>query len=350
MDKKFTDLDNEASMPRDEGLDAVVAKIQKLLNLRDKNPNEAEAAAAAAKVQALLEAYNIDMATIEQGNSGSGKREEARTSGGMYVYERELWKAIADLNFCVYITTRARVPRLKSQPLGPTKIVFQHRLIGRVVNTRATYAMGNYIQSTIERLCRERFPANNQFFMREAVAFREGMADKIKVRLWERRRESQREEDRKAQEAAARAKATGIDTAFALTLKDVGNSEEKGNYDFIHGEGAWDRREAAHEKWDKEYAERRAAQAKADKEAEEAYTAWAAENPEEAAKAEKQRLAKERAAERARQRRGGGWGRYRAPDAREQRQSSDYYDQGQEAGAKVSLEPQMDRGETKRIK
>jgi hypothetical protein len=327
----------------DEGMERVVEKVRKLLNLAAKNTNEAEAASATAKAQELLAAYNLDMATIEQGGGESGKREEQRMMGGMYLYERELWNAIAQLNFCMYFTTRG-----KPNPKTRRKISFQHRIIGRTVNTASTKAMGGYIQGVIERLCRERFPVNSQFFSSEAVAFREGMADKIGTRLRERRQEILREEDNKKKAAAAK---SGVDTKFALTLTDVKKSEEIGNYNFIHGEGAWERREARKAEREKEWAEERAREAAAEAEADAAYAAWAAANPEEAA-AEARKAEAE--AKKKREKEDRSWSRRsyreRAPSARERRQNSDYYDDGYRRGAEVSLDQQVDsRSDQKRI-
>jgi hypothetical protein len=329
-------------MTTEPNIEAIVEKVKKLLNLAGKNSNEAEAASATAKAMQLLAAYNLDMATIEQGGGESGKREEARLMGGMYIYERELWSAIAELNFCMYFTTRQK-STVKSR-----KISFAHRIIGRTVNTVGTKAMADYIQGTIARLCRDRFPQNNQFFLREAVAFREGMADKIVSRLNERRRSAERAEADKKAEMASKAGQSG-DTRFALTIADVKKTEEAANYDFLHGEGAWQRREDGYEEWNRAQAARREARAKADAEAEAAYAQWAAANPEEAAadarKAEAERKKKEKAQERSWNRRSY---RSRQPTARERRQGSDYYDAGYEKGSSVSLEPQVDSREGQR--
>lgn len=328
----------------DPGMERIVDKVRKLLNLAAKNSNEAEAASAAAKAQELLAAYNLDMASVGQGGD-DGKREDARQRGGMYIYERELWNAIAQLNFCMYFTTRGKM----KNKAGKLQWSFVHRVIGRTVNTIGSKVMAEYLQGTIERLCRERFPQNNQFFMREAVAFREGMSDKIAARLWQRRSEVLEEQAAKKAEEAERTKGAG--TAFALTLVDVKANEEAGNYDFLHGEGAWARRQARSEEWNKGYAERRAAEAKAEAEADAAYAQWAAENPEEAAKEtakEKARLKKEQ--EKAEKKWANRRERYRAPTARERRQNSNYYDDGYRKGAEVSLDQQVgDRSNQRRI-
>jgi hypothetical protein len=331
-------------------MDKVIEKVQRLLNLASKNPNEHEAASAAAKAQELLTAYNLDMAVLEQGNSGSGKREDARIRGGAYQYERELWRKIAELNFCYYFVTRER----NKEKYRGRSWSFKHRIVGRVVNTTATKVMGDYIQSTIERICRERFPQASQFFSREAVAYREGMSDAVWHKLDVKRREMKKAEAAKAQkeeEDRLRAARAGVSLATALTIADVVKSEEIANYDFLHGEGAWDRKEKANAEWKKELAEHRAEQAKADREAEEEYTRWAAAHPEEAAKEAAKVRAQEKAKARARERRGSSY-RERRMTGREERESSTYFHQGYDRGKDISIEPQMGdrKSETKRIK
>jgi hypothetical protein len=126
-----------------------------------------------------------------------------------------------------------------------------------------------------------------------------------------------------------------------LTLKSVAESEEAANYDFLHGEGAWARKQKAIEEAEKRWAERRAEQAKAEAEAERVYAEWAAANPEEAAKeAEKERKkARQKAQRRAL---GGGGFRYRQESASEKRRDSSAYWSGRDAGKDVSIDPQTD--------
>lgn len=327
-----------------EDLAKVTERVRKLLALAEKNPNEAEATAAAAKAQELLVAYNLDMATVEQGGK-SGKREESRQRGGMYLYERQLWRAVAELNFCLYFIHRHQTDRVRRNT-NRRVWEFQHRVIGRVVNTAATRAMGEYLQQTIERLCRERLhgdhgdKTNSQFFSSWAMAYREGIADRVIEKLQERRAHLIKEEERKVRAAAKAARAagrTGTSTTTALTILSVTKSEQDANKDFLYGEG-----------WSAEQAAERAARAAAEKEADRAYSAWAKANPEEA----KKKAAQEREEDRkywARRQGGrrGGWGRESASD---RRKGSGAYYAGYDAGAGVSIEPQVDKGEQKRLR
>lgn len=315
--------------------EAVVARVRKLLAMAShKTSNEAEAASALSKAQALLAAHNLDMATVEQGG-GSGKREDARVRGGFYVYERELWQAVAGLNFCLYFTTTQWVP-VKSSSYR-RKRQFSHRVVGSQVNARTTVAMAEYLQATIERLCRERLATrhgagttlgdlNSQFFSSWAVAFREGVADRVVEKLRDRRRT---DVERREAEAKRRAAMAGASTSTALTIADVAQRERDLNVDHVYGEGT-----------SAGWAADRAAQAAAEAAAEAAAVAWAAAHPEEAAR--------EAARERARERRRMGR-REAGPDARDRRRWSGAYREGWENGARVGLDPQAQAVERKRI-
>lgn len=342
------DLSNEA---RD-----AIGKIEKLLRLAGKNTNEAEASAAAAKAQELMTKYNLDMATVEQG-SDSGKREDAKLSGGLYHYQRDLWRAVAELNFCLhwsqYVYDRDKVGRRKATwkdqygseylnrqaPVGNVNKIkrgqvikvqggyrFVHRVVGRKVNVAATRVMAEYLEQTIERLTRERLKGEgSQFFTRWAISYREGIASTIVDKIYQRRQHLLRAEARKQREAekrATEAAAAPFSSATALTLSDYVKSEHDANMDVVNGEG-----------WSARVAMRRAEAAREAAEEEAAYVAWAKANPEEA-----QRKEAEERAERAKYRYRGGRADYR------DNKKVDYgaYRSGEEAGKNVSLDQQAD--------
>lgn len=331
-------------MNMDEDTRKAVDKIEKLMRLAGANPNEAEAASALAKAQELLVAYNLDMSVIEQNSGQSGKRLSEMVNGGMHRYQRSLWGYIAELNFCRHWTQKNRAE-------GKRRFVFQHQLVGRVVNVAASKNMAQYIEKTIGRLCAEKFVSQGLLCStRDAMAYREGIADRVIEKICERRDDFIKKEERAAAEAARRASAAGISLATALTVAGLAEKEEAGNYDFIHGEGAWTRKQQRDAEWEAGREERRVRQAKANQEAEAAHAAWAAAHPEEARK----EAAKDRARERARERRqenGGGYGRrYRfRQTAADMRRDSGSYHAGYAKGEEVSIDPQVDKGAHKRI-
>lgn len=312
----------------DEQLD-VISRVEKLMRLAARNPNKNEADAAAAKAQELLAAYNLEQIEINPDEEKSAVRERLKVRGGMFEYQRELWDAVAALNFCLHWVIAHHVYREynRRDPDGTRWVQryngreFRHHLVGRVVNTRSTRVMCEYLEQTIERLTQERFPANTQRFSREATSYREGIADQIVLRLQERRRDMEAAARRKAAEAAR----SGVSVAQGLTIRAHSDAEHDANMDEVMGAG-----------WSQKQRDDRRARAEARKAADDAYTAWAEANPEEAAK-EAERARKE---ERRRSGRATGRARYRQPSAREQRTWNTQYAQGYDRGREVSLDQQ----------
>lgn len=321
-------------------MDKIVERIQKILALGKRGGTEAESAAAMAKANALLAEHNLSMAEVESETVGSAKREKIAQAGGRYVYQRELWRAIARLNFCIYFSTRAWVKievydkweMVDGHWVGVRSRVLkevlqrQHKVVGRVINTQATINMATYLEQVAERLCRERLTVksgagvvtqgnnNTQFYSSWAIGFREGVADRLIEKI-EAKRERKLYAER---QAARRAAAAGSSSSTALTLGSLIQKEEDENWDFLHGDElgttASNRAEEAAER------------ARADAE----YTAWALANPEEA----KRRSDEAKAEREKRQRRyrgGGGGGR---------QVNWSGYSEGQKAAEKVGIDPQ----------
>lgn len=325
-------------MELNDEMQGVVDRIEKLLRLAAKNPNQAEAASAAAKAQQLLEAYNLDLATVEEKAGGKSKRTDEKMKGGLYHYQRGLYRAVAELNFCLYFCLQEWDSE-KKRPLfiagskywgekrrrsGSTKggYVFRHRLVGKTVNVRSTQVMAEYLEQTIERLTRERLNGEgSQFFTKWAISFREGIAATVIEKLRARRRvvlTEARERARAAAEARARAGTAGASSGTAIDIAVLVDAETDANYDFLYGEG-----------WSAEQVRKRAERARARAEAEKEYVEWAKANPEEAKKAE-EKARKERRrshSSRSRTEREPDWGAYSA---------------GQDAGKNVGIDPQTD--------
>lgn len=305
-----------------KGLDTV----EKLLRLAGKNPNEHEAAAATAKAMAMLADLNLTLASVDESGEGGGRRAEEKLVGGFYEFERDLWARIAELNFCLCWHQKSWVPRppttarkadLIQDPFRRTHILRgQFKVIGRMHNIAATRAMAEYLLGTIERLTRQRLhedgvteKINTQLRSRWAVSFREGIAERIAEKLWDRRQEQIADERRAAREQAERAAReagmAGASTETAVTLSTLRVTEKDANMDFIMGEG-----------WSAQQRYARAESARKAREAREQYTRWAAEHPEEARKQEEE----QRKAERKRssrtysepQGKARDWGAYRA--------------------------------------
>lgn len=323
-------------------LAGVARRVQKLLNLANNNPNEAEASSAMAKAQEILVAYNLDMAQVGQTQKS---RADQRYKGGLYKWQRSLWEAVANLNFCMYWSTTGTK---KGQQ-------FEHRVLGSYVNVVSTQVMADYLQQAIERLAREWFDQRGDLssvFAREVIAYREGLADRISERLQAKRREQEYEARRKQEEEKARqshpAYAGGA-TKNALTVLDIKLSETDLNLDHIYGKP-----EGWHSEQRAIRTAARAAEAEKLRIAREEQAQWERDNPEEAAKkkaekeaADAEAMAKwwKEEAKRARRRKGTGGGYSRGPSVR----ASSYYS-GYDKGADVSLDRQVGGEEKKRLK
>lgn len=217
------------SNEQEDKIKAVIARAEKLLALSRNNDNEAEAAAASAKFTKLMEDHNLDMAVL--GKSGKGHqgapRSDKKQKGGLYGWQRALWKSCAELNMCVYWS-------LKGLERGA---VYEHRILGSEVNVLATRLLAEYLQQTVERLAQDwaKQMGYKSVFVREAIAVREGMASRLTERLAEARRQRLAEDKRKAAEAAAAAKHPSAAPGTGLVLADVIQSEDDLNWDYRYG-------------------------------------------------------------------------------------------------------------------
>lgn len=317
----------------------VLDRVHKLLALAGRNTSQAEAESAAAKASALLAEHNLTMASVDESGAGEGgRRAKEYSAGGGYEYERALWGAVAEANFCMHFVVQkwerrtkrdARTESYVDPHLRENRRVWRHMLVGRQVNIAATRAMAGYLQQTIERLTRDRLrerlgteSVNTQMRSRWAVSYREGAAWEMVGRLREQVRAQATEDQRRqeeARQAAERAGMAGASDGTAVTISSVRKTERDANVDHVWGDGTaarWARERADRSTWDRMD--------------EDARTRWAADHPEEAARlAEEDRVA-------SRSRGGGGgsgrerdWGAYRA---------------GHEAARSVSLHRQADDG------
>lgn len=318
----------------------VIDQIQKLLNLAAKNDSEAEAAEASKKAQELLTRYNLDAAVIErESGKKDGRREQARVKGGFYQYQRDLWKAVAGLHFCMYWTPTksVEVTHYRQKPWweagdGDRKLhkeqghqsVRHHALVGRIINTTAARHMAQYLEQVIQRIVTVEIKTNEVHHNSAyATSFREGMAQNLIEKITERFKERMHTEELEKRRAEAAATAAGRPEqgmSKSITLSGHWKSENDANYDFIYGEGA-----SA-----KFYAER-AEKAQKRKEEEEAYTKWAADHPEEAAANEAERRKGQRK-------------RFTERGGSEKKIDWNAYYSGYDAAKGINIDPQVDTG------
>ena len=161
----------------------ILDKIKKLQALAGNNPNEAEAQAAAAKVQALLFAHNLEMRDVEghvlQGKEEPYEKTEQILNANSLTmkWKSVLYHGVARHNFVQTV----RHP-------GTTKL----SMIGKRTNIEAVIYLSEYLIGEIERLatveCRH-------VLSQKAVYKREfcyGAASRILARLREEKEQAAR--------------------------------------------------------------------------------------------------------------------------------------------------------------
>jgi len=226
----------------------LIDKIRKLLNLANNNSNEAEATAAAAKVQELLQENGLDMAAIGGGgetkNGPSFDHEKTSSkSAAMYRYQQNLMKALADNNFCQYWLNEEFRADPRGKKMGHVegrgyvhgRDVKAHMVLGRKVNVMATLMTYDYLVATMDRL----LPwVGMQKRGKEALQWLDGCTDRLVERLAELRREAIKENERTVQAEKTRAahpSAAPSDGRALVVLQEVYSSEEDLNNDFRWG-------------------------------------------------------------------------------------------------------------------
>jgi hypothetical protein len=252
-------------------------KIELLLRKASGNANEHEAAVATQLAQDLLAKYNLDMESVGGGDGSEAQREDTKILGGFSEFERDLWKAIAELNWCFYFST------FTSDTIKGRKMSRAHRLIGKKVNILSTKLMADYLLSTINSLAKEYcMERDGTYHNRSATAtsFRKGAVERLVGKLQTKRYEILMAERAAEKEAAARGTSG---TGMAMTMTRMSQSEYERNYDHMNGEGAYARAQARNAEWDREQKER-----------DERARQWRLANPEEAARLDAEAEEKQR--------------------------------------------------------
>ena len=337
---------------QDQISDALVRKIQLLLNLAARTEgNEAEAAAAMGKAQELLAAYNLDLSTIQDkvvaGGTAAREAESKRDyavikRSAMYKWQQRLVRALSEANYCVYwvheTTEKAYIPPSNRKSWrdyddkGCADIqVKRHRVLGRVANTTAVLIMTDYLMDVIERLLP--YPQQERL-SRSANSWREGCADRLIQRI-----QAKTEAMRKADYA------TQGETIYttAIQVADMARKEEAANYDHRYGAGAWARKLAADAEYNAKYDDaywNRIAEENEQKR----LAARAAETPAQKAKREREEAAQARRNDRY-------WdAQERKADREASRRDGAAYRAGQAKGAEIGLDGQLSATTTKELR
>lgn len=241
-------------MPELETDQTIIVRIQKLLSLANSS-NEAEAALAMARAQAMLAKHNLDFALVKDAYVEGGtnpapeeKREKTRIAkrSAKYVWQRALWKALSEANFCWYSTVEVYEQKWGRQTKVPVK---RHMILGRESNVIAVRIMGEYLEDTLERTLP--YP-NGERHSRSAISWKRGAADRLCERVRAEAERRKKESDKNKPKDST-----------ALVLRDVYQREYEGNYDARYGAGSYQRQLAADAEWEagKEQREKEAREA-----------------------------------------------------------------------------------------
>jgi len=310
--------------------ESIIRKIQKAYALAQNAGTEAEAATAMSMVQDLMAKYNLDIATVENTPVAGGTKpvEEKREKSvinrsAMYKWQRELWGVIGDVNFCwIWVQNRKEHDYSKRDgTILRSRRVKRFTILGRESNVIAAKLMGEYICDTIERILP--FP-HVERLSRSAISWREGCADRLRMRLWEKFRELKA--------------STPDGPSTALALRDVAKIEEEKNYDALYGEGAYKRQQESQQKWSEE---RKEAQLK---EEQERIEVLKNETPQQRAKREKGEENQRIQADKRYARDQARWQRERRRES--ERKDWRAYTSGSKAGESINLDHQVGAGKS----
>jgi hypothetical protein len=207
-------------------IDSIMVRVQKLLALAGNNPNEAEATLAMQRAQELLAQHNLTLAQINENVRATGgstnpaekRTKEKLTRSAMFKYQRRMWEALAKANFCEYMA-------IKQYHSSGIYSNHMHFMVGREDNVTTVKLMGEYLESTVNRLC----PYKSG---KEVNQWKEGCSDRICERLTEKVYEMRRKSRQQSQQPA-----TG--STALVVMDDVYERETHGNYVFQNGNDRW---------------------------------------------------------------------------------------------------------------
>ena len=334
----------EADAPFSDEQRKAAETVAKMLQLGKKNPNKNEAEVAIRKAMDLALRWNLDVEAIgAQGDEGTRLKDKVK--GGWYEWQVDIWRYVAELNFCLYFRDgewRERSRRHGWKHDDGTWATYQegywqklHGLVGKRHNVAATRAMATYLEQAVERELMGRLGNDNtQRFSNWAHSWRRGAVEDITTRLYERRKGLLAEEGRRTREAEARAAEAGMagaSSGTAVSIASLVQTERDANMDEY-----LDRAPGTTARLNAERAAARAAAAQASREAAEAHTRWAAEHPEEAA--EEARKAREQRAKDDAKEANRSWSRASSGP----RDTTDWgaFSSGKQAAAKIGLDQQ----------
>ena len=196
-------------------MDAVIAKIQKLISLTKGTHSEAEADTAMRRAQELMMKHGLDMAALEAADPSKKdtveRVKETQRARVKYHWQRQLAKYVAEAHFCYHLIRTQWVDAVwgsegqwdydKSRGYKPGHYEKSHVFVGRKGYVITAQAMFWYLTQTIE----DNVPIkdNHQRLSNAAFSWKEGCADRLCERLSERRKDLIEKNDAAAKAAHA---------------------------------------------------------------------------------------------------------------------------------------------------
>lgn len=163
-------------MTNKEERDKLFDKIRKLMAL-STSPNENEAAAAAAKVQAILAEHNLAMGDVTSASLKKDIKRDAIETSDSFPWRRIIGGATAALYFCKYVYW-IQHPR----PGIRTDV---HTFFGAPHNLEVAKMMFSYLIQTVERLAVEaaaKYTGGSRASFK--TSFKNACADRLSSRMW----------------------------------------------------------------------------------------------------------------------------------------------------------------------
>lgn len=208
----------------------VLDRLAKLLALaNDHGATEAEAQLAMEMAQRIMAEHNLTTAEVEARGGQGESRDDIHLEGkAMYDYQQQLMSVLGTVNFSL-VLIRRKLTGKRDMPTG-------YRIIGRKSNVAAVVNMFEYLNETINRLIRDKYPSR-ETLSRHAMSWKFGVSQRLQERLTERHEKMLEEQARTARERQATQQhpSAATSNAVVVVMTDFAQDEKDFNTDLRQG-------------------------------------------------------------------------------------------------------------------
>jgi hypothetical protein len=205
--------------------DSLINKIRNLLKMTTSNGcTEAEAAAAAAKVQELMIAHNISISQVKVSERSEPAenvdRAAVRKGGKLVRWKIALLDGCAQANFCKCYSRHY---------CGDVEMI----VVGKPTNRAACMEVFEYLEATIERLAARAIKQRPSYESARSYgnAFRYGAAERLRARLKESIRQA-------SEKGAAGSTAIVVADVYKAAFAEIERYYQQNNVRLSRGRGA----------------------------------------------------------------------------------------------------------------